>query len=167
MNIFFLHKDPIVCAQYHCDKHCIKMILETSQLLSTAHRIIDGNIYADKHKLYQSTHKNHPCAKWVQSSSCNYEWAFELFRSLCFEYTQRYNKIHASERLIKALKKSPTNISTKPYSEPPQCMPSEYQNKNTIKPDSVAAYRNYYRKEKVAFARWRYSTTPTWFNENL
>jgi len=42
MNIFYLHKDPDICASYHCDKHVLKMIIEYAQLLSTAHRMLDG-----------------------------------------------------------------------------------------------------------------------------
>lgn len=42
MNIFYLHPDPSICAKYHVDKHCVKMIVEYAQLLSTAHRILDG-----------------------------------------------------------------------------------------------------------------------------
>ena len=38
MNIFHLHEDPKICAEYHCDKHVVKMILETAQMLSTAYR---------------------------------------------------------------------------------------------------------------------------------
>ena len=46
MNIFYLHENPEICAEYHCDKHVVKMILETAQMLSTAHRIIDGELGA-------------------------------------------------------------------------------------------------------------------------
>ena len=42
MNIFYLDKDPKVCAKMHVDKHCVKMIVEYAQLLSTAHRVLDG-----------------------------------------------------------------------------------------------------------------------------
>ena len=42
MNIFYLHNDPQIAAQMHCDKHVVKMILEYAQLLSTAHHELDG-----------------------------------------------------------------------------------------------------------------------------
>ena len=48
MNIFFLHQNPFVSAQYHCDKHVIKMITETAQMLSTAHRILDGKMILEE-----------------------------------------------------------------------------------------------------------------------
>ena len=31
----------------HCDKHVVKMIIEYAQLMSTAHRMIDGDEYTD------------------------------------------------------------------------------------------------------------------------
>jgi len=42
MNVFYLDRNPITAAQMHCDKHVVKMILEYAQLLSTAHRLLDG-----------------------------------------------------------------------------------------------------------------------------
>jgi hypothetical protein len=42
MNIFYLDKDPIKAAEYSCDKHVVKMILESAQMLCTAHRVLDG-----------------------------------------------------------------------------------------------------------------------------
>jgi hypothetical protein len=48
MNIFALATDPVLAAQMHCDKHVVKMIVEYAQLLSTAHRVLDGE---------QSTHQ--------------------------------------------------------------------------------------------------------------
>ena len=45
MNIFYLHKKPEISAQLHCDKHVVKMIIEYAQMLSTAHRMLDGRPY--------------------------------------------------------------------------------------------------------------------------
>ena len=45
MNIFYLHKKPEISAQLHCDKHVVKMIIEYAQMLSTAHRMLDGRHY--------------------------------------------------------------------------------------------------------------------------
>ena len=42
MNIFYLSEDPLEAAQMMVDRHVVKMILESAQLLSTAHRILDG-----------------------------------------------------------------------------------------------------------------------------
>ena len=45
MNIFVLDKDPHIAAQMHCDRHVPKMIVESAQMLSTAHRLLDGEEY--------------------------------------------------------------------------------------------------------------------------
>lgn len=44
MNIFYLSHDPREAAAFHCDKHVVKMIVETAQMLSTAHRLLDGQL---------------------------------------------------------------------------------------------------------------------------
>ena len=77
MNIFYLDKNPVVAAQMQCDKHVVKMILESAQMLSTAHRVLDGNEYADKKGLYKMAHKNHPSTIWARSSLENYVWLFD------------------------------------------------------------------------------------------
>lgn len=160
MNIFYLHDNPSTCATMHCDKHVVKMILETAQILSTAHRIIDGNDYADEQGLYKTAHKNHPSTLWARQSKWNYMWLFDLFRFLCAEYTTRYGKYHASERLVSALSKMPTNIDPLAKLTPvPQCMPEQYKTLNPIE-----AYRNYYKGEKSYFAKWNKGTTePEWW----
>ena len=51
MNIFYLDNDPKVAAEMHCDKHVVKMLVEYAQILSTAHRMVDGEKYIGKSKL--------------------------------------------------------------------------------------------------------------------
>lgn len=160
MNIFFLDKNPQVAAKMHCNKHVVKMILETAQLLSTAHRILDGELYIDSSSgrkikrwkldssrgtsLYKATHINHPSSQWVRESSENYKWLFRLFVNLCDEYTFRYNKQHKTELLKYHLIHLPDNIPEGQFTEPPQAMPGYCK----VQGDSVQAYRNYYINEK-------------------
>jgi hypothetical protein len=157
MNIFYLDTSPKESAIMHCDKHCVKMILETAQLLCTAHRELDGNYWADEVGLYQSTHKNHPSAVWVRESSEHYWWALGLFVYLCKEYTARYGKSHKSAEIMQLLCIAPMNIKEIGFTDPPQCMPDEYKCENTVE-----AYRNYYLGEKMGFAKWNYTPTPEW-----
>jgi len=158
MNIFYLSDCPEQSAKDHCDKHVVKMILETAQLLSTAHRVLDGDEFADSRGLYKCTHKNHPSAVWVRASDANYKWTCQLFYYLNKEYTRRYKKIHKSFMLMQTLAIVPDNISDDDFVEPPQCMPDEYKCLN-----SVDAYRNYYKGEKAYFAKWNYSQVPQWW----
>ena len=102
MNIFYLDKNPKLCAQYHVDRHVVKMILETAQLLSTAHWLTGGE------GPYRATHKNHPSAIWARSNKSNYNWLCKLGLELCEEYTYRYGKIHKTQQHLEWLSKNIT-----------------------------------------------------------
>ena len=158
MNIFFLDRDPIKAAQQHCDKHVVKMILETGQLLSTAHRLLDGDEYADRYGLYKVTHKNHPSAAWARANNNSYRWLYDMFIALGEEYTYRYNKVHATiQKLRDPLSSSPWNAPQAFMSEPPQCMPDDVKAL-----DSVTAYRNYYRIYKAPILKYTRRAAPEW-----
>lgn len=172
MNIFYLDNDPNICASYHNDKHVIKMILESAQLLSTAHRVLDGHRYVEiknnrrisrwrlEHNddiLYKATHINHPSNIWVRSSSENYIWLYELLFALCNEYTFRYNKMHKTSELLTALKVLPKHIPSGCMTSVPQAMPEKYHDN-----DSVIAYRNYYINEKIQFSKYTKREIPSW-----
>ena len=152
MNIFYLHEDPKICAKYHNDSHCVKMILEYAQLMSTAHRELDviskGSLMDTT--LYKATHKNHPSAVWVRESRANYEFLHKLFSALCIEYTRRYGKIHKTDRTLrKLLYWPPRHISDGEFTQPPQAMPNDVKHE-----DSITAYRNYYKVHKEHLAKW-------------
>ena len=160
MNIFYLDKDPEIAAQMMCDKHVVKMILESAQMLSTAHRVLDGDEYADKMGLYKMAHKNHPSTIWVRSALANYDWLLSHMYYLMEEYTYRYEKHHATERLKKPLFKAPDNINwSYSFSDPPQCMPDYCKGV-----DTVSSYQTYYIVEKSDFATWKRRIKPEWFN---
>ena len=159
MNIFYLDEDPQEASEMMCDKHNVKMILESAQMLSTAHRVLDDDGFADEYKLYKATHKNHPSSVWTRKTDENYYWHFDLFRSMLSEYTFRYGKIHKCEGLLDALVVAPKNINRGGFTPPPQCMPDEYRSD-----DTVEAYRKYYIGEKASFAKWKFRETPDWFN---
>lgn len=157
MNIFYLSTDPVVAAEYHNDKHVVKMILETAQLLCTAHRILDN--IKDPSPLYKATHKNHPSAVWARSNINNYQWLYNLFCSLCDEYTFRYGRVHLTDsKLRDILKQAPMNISTDAFFQPPQAMPDSYRGA-----DSIEAYRKYYISGKNHLAKWTKRPVPDWY----
>ena len=161
MNIFYLDKDPREISEMQCDKHCVKMILESAQMLSTAHRVCDGDKYAEKMGLYKLAHKNHPSTIWVRSSFHNYRWLWQHMCALMKEYTYRYGKTHATSRLRDALLRPPKNISLSDAGgDPPQCMPDYCKGE-----DTVLAYQNYYILEKSGFAKWTKREAPVFFVE--
>jgi hypothetical protein len=151
MNIFYLDKNVTTCAEYHCDKHVIKMILEYTQLLCSAHWM-NG-----KQAPYKLTHKNHPCSIWVRSSNNNYSYLLYLLFELHIQYLKRYNKIHKSMEHIQFLDMYRPSLPDIPFVEPPKCIPEEYK-----VDDVIESYRNYYKKDKVRFAKWKNSEVPSW-----
>lgn len=190
MNIFYLDHDVYKCAEMHNDKHVVKMILEYAQLLSTAHRILDGIIstgvsLSGRKKtvyvltdnrdtiLYSATHANHPSAVWVRQSDRNYVWLQNLLEQLCLEYTHRYGKIHKVQfsGLTGALQKLPINIPQAPFTEPTPAMPDDVKvlrevHTDRYELDSLASYRNYYIRNKTHLANWKKRPVPDWYNDN-
>jgi hypothetical protein len=155
MNIFFLSMNPTCAAQWHCDKHVVKMILESTQLLWTAQRIAWGDrldLPADTpttrngQQGYKATHKNHPCAIWARASIANYRWLCALAAALVDEYHYRYPAAgpHACEPHIQWLAAHPPPLHAGPLTWPALAMPSEYK----ISPNPTACYRAYYLGQK-------------------
>jgi hypothetical protein len=143
MNIFYLSTDPEKAAKYMYNKHVVKMILESAQLLCTAHVISDGE---NANVPYKVTHKNHPSAIWARESTSNYKWLYDHMIALGEEYTRRYGKKHLT--IIKCsgvLSKAPANVTKTELTPMPQCMPDQYK----VPGNSVEAYWNYYEAEKV------------------
>lgn len=179
MNIFFLDSDPKLAAQYMCNKHVVKMILESAQLLCTCHHIVETTNLPEK--FYRQTHFNHPCAIWVRQHANNYNWLAEHALHLCEEYSYRYEKVHASQNLVEWLLVNEPHIRSWFYkseevypantfefgqywlTEPPQCMPDEYK----VVDNPVQAYRNYYfyNKRVTIDCKWTRRNKPDWFLE--
>ena len=154
MNIFVLDKDPKICAVYHNDKHVVKMILETAQLLCGVHWVNGGEAP------YKLSHKNHPSAIWARECVENYIWLCDLGLELCNEYTYRYGKRHKSQDIIEWCLLNVPNIPEKGDITPfALAMPDECK-----VGDAVASYRVYYMVEKRGFAVWKNRETPEWFN---
>lgn len=156
MNIFVLDTNPSKAAEYHCDKHVIKMILESAQLLCTCHHFYSTNT----EHMYKPTHVYHPCAKWVRVCTGNYYWLYELFCGLLNEYEKRYNKIHSCAKFITILRYHPSPMPDKPRTPFVQAVPDQYKRRHP-----VAAYRAYYLGEKRNMATWHHGPTPKWWEK--
>jgi hypothetical protein len=172
MNIFVLDRDPVQAARMHCDKHVVKMVLETAQLLSTASRRAGSEpdhprmkalaeAYMQKHMplAYKPTHVNHPCTKWATSNSVRWRWLYQLGKELCKEYTYRYGKVHKSQAVIESLH-FPLFDSCwiEPDLEPfVLAMPDQYKTD-----DPVESYRNYYLNEKLGLLYYTKRKPPDW-----
>lgn len=153
MNIFILDLEPVTCAQYHNDKHVVKMILETAQLLCGAHWVTGSEAP------YKLSHKNHPCSIWVRESMENYDWLCELGMYLCWEYRNRYGKTHKTFKVITWCCDNKPNIPNKGFTQPALAMPDIYK----VPGNPVKSYRNYYLGEKRSFSNWKNGNIPDWF----
>jgi hypothetical protein len=178
MNIFYLSNSAKEASHMHCDKHVVKMIVESAQLLSTAHRVIDGTqqvvlsesgrrvkrwVVDDwrENVLYKATHHNHPSAVWCRQTVEQYNFLHELLVSLCKEYTHRYKKVHKVEatKFVDMLSQLPNNLTARGWIEPPPAMPDYCK----VPGNAVQSYRNYYINEKKKFAKWTNRNVPQWF----
>jgi hypothetical protein len=146
MNVFVLSEDPEEAAQYQCDKHVVKMCLETAQILSSAVRFYDAALDLQ----YKSTHVNHPCCVWARETQSNFLWLYKHGIALCHEYQFRYGKVHKSLAVIQDCYRLRSVIPFGKQTDFPLCMPDEYKCD-----DAVQSYRNYYRGDKARFAKWR------------
>jgi hypothetical protein len=154
MNIFVLDTDIETCAQYHCDRHVNKMILESVQILCT---VLNGRGFATP---YRSTHGQHPCVTWVDRSYDNFLWLVGLADALNREYCYRYEKdrAHASISVLKDIHHY--EYESRGLTEFVQAMPDQYK----VRGNAVAAYRAFYLGEKYHFATWTRRPAPDWWD---
>lgn len=153
MNIFVVDADPATAARSLCDKHIVKMILESAQMLCSA--------FPKGVAPYKHAHFNHPCTIWCRATSQNYEWLLTHAFVMCEEYSERYSKTHKTEQILQWLKKNKPDLPDIGLTVFPQAMPEQYKG-----PDSIEAYRRYYIFEKSRFAVWKdNSKIPWWYLE--
>lgn len=192
MNIFFVSTDPEEAAEMMCDKHVVKMILETCQMLWTAYHThnarFDWKLRAAEMgcTIYKATHVQHPSCIWVREREEHYQWIVKHLNALCKEYTIRYSKTHVCQIAAAFFSDHMPNfpkiieerdgrvIIIRPYKHttffgkvdiPPNCSKPPICIKNTLLiTDSLTeSYREYYRVEKRRFATWKTKTPPYWF----
>lgn len=152
MNIFILDKNIKKCAQYHCDQHVVKMILESVQLMCTC---LNKKGFKTP---YKSTHTKHPCVLWLEESYDNMLWLQNLTTEFNLEYKYRYgkDKDHASIRVLDEIRGM--KYDSKGLTPFAQAMPDQYKVEN----NPVKAYRQFYRKDKMRFAKWTKRKKPAW-----
>lgn len=187
MNIFYIDESPVAAARALVDKHVVKMPLESAQMLSTAHRLLDGKpaqveasgkkkvlhllegeswdfdestnrFIINNEKCYKVAHAKHPSTIWTMASKANYSWHVELFEAMLSEFTARYGKVHSCQRLLPFLRSAPSNIPEGPFTPPTPAMPDKYK-----VDDVMESYRRYYAGDKWRFAKWKHNIMPRWF----
>lgn len=177
MNVFYLDNDTQVSARNLVDKHIVKMPLETIQLLSTAHRLLDGELVHVEHKgklkkhwrlpddkrenlLYRATHINHPSAIWCRMNRANYRWLVSYLSEMCHEYHARYGRHFKfyENGMVAELSRCPNNLPDGEFTQLIPAMPERYK-----VGDSLESYRRYYAGDKWKFAKWKHGSIPQWF----
>ena len=163
VNIFYLDEDPVIAAKMQCNKHVVKMSCETAQLLCSA--------FNPGEAPYLRSHYNHQHAIWARESRDNYRWLLIHGLALCKEYTERYGKIHASEKVIKWCFRNVYRIdfpkeglTTPPYAISPdmncRTLISEFDSLSRVE-----QYHLYYIMDKSHFAVWPEGKMPQWYLE--
>jgi len=180
MNIFVLDLDPQKCAEYHCNKHLVKMLVEHNQIFGSIAYSCRGirkkkeitpdfinQVFKDFPRKrdnqphpYGIGYVNHPCTQWTAKSLSNYKWLISLTLEMCKEYTRRYSKKHSCEAITHWYANNCPEIPDLGLTPFAQAMPEDC--KNSANP--VAAYRNYYKKYKAGFAKWPADKIPYWWN---
>lgn len=157
------------------------MIVESAQMLSTVHRMLDGALEKRSSKsgkttvkywqlpderentFYKAVHMYHPCTVWTMKSNSNYAWHWVHFAALCDEYKYRYGKVHSTDKLLReALYSLPKNIPNGDLTRHPLAMTSnpECMNEN----DVVGSYRKFYQTKQHRFKMaWTKRDIPEWF----
>jgi hypothetical protein len=181
MNIFILSTNPVLAAIQQCNAHILKMPVESAQMLSTAHRILDGTKTIGKSKtgrkttyfehpdniLYKCIHMHHPCTVWTMESSENYRWHYQHWIALCREFEHRYGKVHKSFSLLsERLSVLPKNIPAGPMTPFALAMGTHEHLKDHS--DPVKSYREFYKTKRERFVmKWTNRSTPEWFSNEV
>ena len=187
MNIFVLDSDPIKSAQLQCDKHVVKMIVESAQMLSTTHRMLDGYVekrpsksgkrminywvHPDTHMentLYKAVHHGHPCTVWTMQSIANYAWHYDHFHALCIEYQYRYNKTHSTQTKLEEILSIPPKNLNYHKGLTPFALAMQHEPQCIHKDEPVRSYQEYYQTKQDRFKMvWSKRDIPEWFKYNV
>jgi hypothetical protein len=158
LNIFVLDEDVELAAQYHVDRHIVKMPLETAQMLCTTLHLSG---YSSEIP-YRATHANHPCSIWTRKTISNYMWLVDFGLALCREYTHRYDKTHKCQSIIEWCHKNVPDLPSEGLTRFAEAMPDQYKKENP-----VYSYRNYYVDAKQHLFSWKKREEPWWIDTQL
>ena len=163
MNIFLLSRNARRAAQLHTDKHVVKMLLETTQILCTV-----LNLHV-QWAPYRPTHAKHPCVLWACCRP-HFQWLIELGRGLAEEYRIRYpGKTHKCVAVLE-------EIASRDLSFLPEEPKHHLDEMRTVdvpegclfgvvcgpssKTSCVSAYKHIYRLKRAAGQSMRWNKSP-------
>lgn len=160
MNIFFLHKNPVIAAQMLGDADVRRQIKQSAQMLSTAHYMLG----IEDMRLPKPTHRKHPATMWVMNNRANYTWLYEHFKALLTEYEFRFDRPHAFKEHLSLLEMMPQGIEFRHHREtnPPCLVPVDLKAKTRDWDAVVTAYRAFYNRDCRGSHRWTERPKPEW-----
>ncbi len=168
MNIFFLDTDIKKSAEYHVDKHVVKMRLELAQIACTIHHIVSIN---KSNIPYKPTHRNHPSTVWARESIDNYNYVVDLGMALCDELRFRFDTpFQRCHEVFAWLKLNQPDLPDIGFTKPKLAINWNLLSVNEIPQDNeesdldwaVKNYRAYYNDGKQHLYAWKRRTKPEW-----
>lgn len=165
MNIFAIYEDPVLAAKHLCDRHVVKMTLESAQLLCNAHWKMSSVINDIPYKALPKPYEYNPTVPWTYKNLGNYDWLIEHSVALCAEYTARYNKVHKCQEVIEWCQKNkPTRLQEGDRTAFAIAIKEHLRQKCIISNDPIQSYRRYYVLDKHKFATWK-RNKPDWWDQ--
>ena len=180
MNIFVLSYSAIPQVHYkenarmHCDKHVVKMITESVQMLVTVLPQYFSKTALGLEppcKPLAAGHAKHPCVLWLQQDIIHFNYLAQLAYHLCLEKQARWplNADHEYQPFIEHLCQClyiTDYLST--HSRLPETFATAVKSeslRSTNRPhvEAVTIYRDYYISDKATFATWRGVGKPSWW----
>lgn len=176
VNIFFTHLNPTIAAEFCCDAHVRKMVVESTQMLANVYHL-DNAKHAPPPKAdgkpYAKSHWNHPCAIWARADFKQWDWLRMHAYGLATEFKIRFGNEHAC---WKALTYMTAHIPTpwmpnRHFECPPLAMPDEftpnrYAGMSKLAVTPIGAYRRYIREGKKHLHTWTTRNPPLWLIDN-
>ncbi len=169
MNVFVCDYNPAVAAKCLADKHVVKMIVESVQILSTAEieRRKSARNFIDVQSavLMRPTHAHHPCTIKAVQNDAYYLWLVDHAFALCDEYFRRYTRVHKCDidylPQWKRYHNRPVDASI--VDRFPCAMPDEFKTGNAV--DNYRAYltAKYKDWQTRRILKWTKTKPPEWF----
>jgi hypothetical protein len=161
MNLFVLDRMPEIAAQYNCDAHVRKIILEATEMMGCAY---DDGYFAPWPWVSKSKFVNHPMTIWVRESRQNFDWTIQHAYALCDEFEYRFGKRHKCRDYIDwiAMNIPIDNLENSGRTDWPRCF-GNFKDDISITNNAVEDYRNYYKIAKRHLIKYTRREIPFWY----
>lgn len=164
MNIFVTSLCPIESAQSLNNKHSIKMPTESLGMLAFAFPEGEAPVLNSR----SHRHYVHPASRWVRQSKPNFEWLLIHAIEQCDEYRRRYHREHKYQQHVEWVIDNYKFLQFPEKELTPfaRCFSEFKELLDKTIPDTVEAYREFCKLDKIDFAKWpSIDKIPDWWIE--